>query len=349
MVDKGVPFRLVVYTLAIGYMLLDLLVFEGPLLRHFSKRVRTDPDQIAAAKAQGVVARVYSQPILRTQVDRRVEQDLWKEGRSLEGVSPSELRLRRQVALATLIDLHLLGRVKTHFNRHDYPVSEEEVDAAVARFVSRFTNPEELEEAMGYQGWSGKELRFRLGARIQQERYLDALIDRGVSEEEARTWFEEHRERLALPERVRARHIFLATLNRESEEAKALLSRAQAELAGGADFATLAKKLSEDERTKRGGGELGWLQAGRLPDDFSSAVFGLPLAQPTLVRTKVGWHLIEVLEKRPVEERTFEEAQEEVVAALEALKQSEGLRLYRRQLREFEKFKVEIFEDFMVP
>lgn len=65
------------------------------------------------------------------------------------------------------------------------------------------------------------------------------------------------------------------------------------------------------------------------------------------MRTKIGWHLIEVLEKKAGEARTFEEAQEEVVAALEARKRSDGLQLYRMQLREFEKLKVEIYEDFM--
>lgn len=65
------------------------------------------------------------------------------------------------------------------------------------------------------------------------------------------------------------------------------------------------------------------------------------------MRTKIGWHLIEVLGKKAGEARTFEEAQEEVVAALEARKRSDGLQLYRMQLREFEKLKVEIYEDFM--
>ena len=348
MIDKGVPFRLVVYTLATGYMMLDLMVFQGPLHRHFNRKAEESPEQIAAAKARGVVAMVYSQPILLTQVDRRVEQDLWKEGRSLEEISAEEKILRRKAALGTLIDLHLLGRIKVLFNSKEYPVSEEEIDQAVARFVSRFPNPEELKKAMDYQGWSEKELRYRLAARMQQEDYLEALIGSEVSEEEARAWYEEHKERLALPERVRARHVFLATLNRESEEARGILAKAKQELADGKSFAELVKRLSEDERTKSKGGELGWMQADRMPDDFAVSVFDLSLNKPSLVRTKIGWHLIEVTERNPAEERSFEDAKEEVVAALEAGKRKEGLELYLRQLREFEKSKVEIFEEVLV-
>ena len=347
-IDKGVPIRLVLYSLALVYLMLDLFVFEGPLLRHFRQRDPASPEQIAAAKAKGVVARVYSQPILLTQVDRRLEEDLWKEGRLLEDLSPAERKLRRRAALEVLIDLHLLGRIKVHYNRDDYPVSEAEIDAAVARFASRFENARVLAQAMEHQGWSEKELRYRLAARLQQEKYLEALIDTGVTEEEARAWYEEHRAGLALPERVRARHVFLATLEREADQARAALEKVLAELqAGQTDFAQAAAKVSEDLRTKSAGRELGWMQAGRLPADFAVPVFDLPVGKPALVRTKIGWHLVEVMEKEPSRERSFEEAREEIVAALEARKRDEGLRLYRMQLREFEKAKIQIFEEVL--
>ena len=56
-------------------------------------------------------------------------------------------------------------------------------------------------------GWSEKELRFRIAARIQQEKYLASMIDVTVGEEEAEVWYEENREQLGHPDRVRARHI----------------------------------------------------------------------------------------------------------------------------------------------
>ncbi|NIP92066.1 MAG: hypothetical protein GWO24_00735, partial [Akkermansiaceae bacterium] len=73
------------------------------------------------------------------------------------------------------------------------------------------------------RGWSRKELRYRIAARIQQERYLESMIEVTVSEEEARAWFEENKAELALPERLRARHIFLATSSRRPEQALASL------------------------------------------------------------------------------------------------------------------------------
>ena len=124
---------------------------------------------------------------------------------------------------------------------------------------------------------SESDLRDRLAARIQQEKYVELKTGplAVVTGDEARAWFEQNRDKLALPERVRARHVFLATLERPEQEAKALLETALADLtAGTADFATLASRLSEDPASKTRGGDLGWMSRARLPADFAdSGVF----------------------------------------------------------------------------
>jgi hypothetical protein len=61
----------------------------------------------------------------------------------------------------------------------------------------------------------------------------------------------------------------------------------------------------------------------------------------------MGWHLLEVLEKREPRERTFAEARVEVLAALEAVKRRDGLREYRKGLRERERKHIEVFFDVL--
>lgn len=347
-VDKGVPARLVVYSLGIVYLFLDLFVFDGPLRRKMRENNPRNPDQVAAAKAQGVVARVYYQPILLTQVDRRVTEELWKEGRTMEGMGKEEKTMRRKAALNDLIDLHLLSRIKTQFNAVDYPVRSAEVDAALVVFLKRFQTQAEMEEGLRRMGWTMEELRLRLEAKIQQQKYLAALVDVTVSEEEARAYYEAHRSELAVPERVRVRHMFLAALENQEVVAKKKLEGARRKLAvGEAEFGDLAGKLNEDARSKRNGGDLGWVQAGRLPADFATAVFALPLQKPTVVDTKLGWHLVEVLEKKAGGERSFEDAKPEIVAAVAAMKRENSLRGYRLQLRNLEREKIEVFEDVL--
>ena len=119
---------------------------------------------IEAAKKQGVVARVYFQPIVLGQVDRRVEEDLWREGRTLEGISPQERLILRRAALNKLIDLHLL-RLKVRFNQDEAQVSKEEIDEEWAVITRRFRTEDEFRSALQHRGWSEKELRYRLAAR----------------------------------------------------------------------------------------------------------------------------------------------------------------------------------------
>ncbi len=346
-VDKGIPVRLVLYLVAIAYLVLDLFVIGGPVRRAVFRQRPDSPEVIAAAKREGVAARVFFQPILLTQVDRRVEEELWKQGRTLEDLGPGEHKFLRLAAVNDLVDLHLL-RTKVRYNSNDYPVGEQDIEDELERFAKRFGNDNEFAAALKNRGWSKKELRMRLAARLQQQKYLEGVIEVAVSEEEAGTWFDQHKAELAVPERVRARHVFLATLERDPEEARQTLHDARRAIRDGEkSFDEAAREISDDPRTRSRGGDLGWLRAERLDPVLAEVLFEAEPGTLNLVRTDIGWHLCEVLEKRAPRERSFEEARQEVLAALEAVKRDRGLRLYRSQLREREAHRVEIFHDVL--
>jgi len=294
------------------------------------------------------VARVFNQNITREQLERAVHEHLWLEGKKPEDLSPENLKAVRYAALDELID-HELLRVKA--NMPELKVTDEEVNERLRRLSGRFVSKGEMEQAMKSQGIaSERNLRDRLAARIRQEKYVELKIGplAQVTDEEARAWFGENQKQLAMPERIMARHVFIATLERPQEEAKALLDAALADLsAGKKDFATLAREVSDDYANKERGGDLGWMTRERLPADFAAAVFPLQANQPTLVRTRIGWHLVEVTGRKPSEPRTFEDAKPDVVAALEAVKRRQAATELRDALRRFESEKIEVFHDMM--
>lgn len=349
MVDKGALARAVIYAVVILYLVTDLFVIGGPLRRSFERRAPNSSEVVEAAKWAGVVARIHYQPILLSQVDRRVEENLWRSGQKREGLQREEKLLLRRAALNDLIDLHLL-RLKVRFSQSEVPVTEEEISFELSRFTARYPSERDYLASLSEMGWSEKELRFRIAARIQQEKYLTGMIDVTVGEKEAEVWFEENKKRLRHPERVRARHIFRSTVGlegRELKEVAEVLEKAQDELSQGADFDDLALRFSEDEKTRDEGGDLGWMQPARVPEGLVEHLFGLELRKPALIQTEMGWHLLEVLEKREPRERTFVEARAEVLAALEAVKRRDGLREYRKGLRERERKHVEVFFDVL--
>jgi parvulin-like peptidyl-prolyl isomerase len=328
-----------------------LFFFHGPLRQRLDRADPSSAASIASARERGVVARVFNHQITRGQLERATRERLWLEGKSPEELTPENLKMARYAALDELID-HELLRVKAKANAPQLKVAEDEVDERLRRFSARFASESEMESVMKSQGIpSERDLRDRLAARIQQEKYVELKIAPlvQVTEEEARAWFGENKDQLATPERIRARHVFIATLERPDAEAKSILEAALADLnTRTKDFATLARELSDDPATKDQGGDLGWMTIGRLPADFAAEVFSLDSGKPVLVRTRIGWHLLEVTGRQAAASRTFEEAKAEVFAALEAVKRRQAAAEFRDALRRFEAEKIEVFHD-MVP
>ena len=347
---KKLSLRLAIYGAVFLYLVGDLFVFNGPLRRRINLADPSTPEAIAKAKSEGVVARVFNHQITRGQLERAVAERLWLEGKTPESIPPAQRKTLHLAALNDLID-HELLRVKAKAHAPDLKVADAEVDERLRRLSGRFESRDAMEATMKSQGIpSEADLRDRLAARIQQEKYVESKIKplSEVTEEEARKWFDEHAKELALPERVAARHVFIATLDTPAEQAKATLEAALADLsAGKKDFATLAKELSEDPATKQTGGALGWMTRDRLPADFAEPLFTLPPNKPTLIRTRLGWHLVEVTGKKPSAARTFEEAKPEVLSALRNLKRRQAAQEYRDALRRFEAAKIQVFQDML--
>ncbi|NTU59616.1 MAG: hypothetical protein HGA98_00990 [Deltaproteobacteria bacterium] len=130
-------------------------------------------------------------------------------------------------------------------------------------------------------------------------------------------------------ESVRARHILvkLAAGAKPDEEAKV---RAKAESVlkeakAGKDFATLAKKYSEDPGSKEKGGDLGAFERGQMVPAFEEAAFALKPGQLSdLVKTQFGFHVIKVEEHRGGGVRTLEQARPALEAAVRKRKALEA-------------------------
>ncbi len=122
-------------------------------------------------------------------------------------------------------------------------------------------------------------------------------------------------------EQVRVRHI-LVRMDRNPSDAdktaandKALALRK--EIQGGKDFAEVARESSDDPGSKAKGGELGWNERSTFVPAFAQAAFNLKvgeLSEPVL--TPFGWHLVQVEEKKPAEEKPLASVSNEIAEIL---------------------------------
>lgn len=329
--------RLILLALA-GYLIADAFIFKGPV----SHRVNS----LISSPQVPLAARVAGYPITVSQLDRALGESLWLDGKTTTNLNPDELKLARDAALQELID-HELLRLQVKALATQLPVAPAEIDERLHRLVGRFETKGTLETAMKTQGIPNEEqLRARLASRIRQEKFLALRLAPAtrISDEEAREWFNKNQTAISVPERIEARHIFIPTLDHPPEEAKLKLDAALAELTEKKkDFPTLAKDLSQDPATQNNGGSLGWMTRARLPADFAVPAFALEINQPTLFRTKLGWHLVEVTARKPAEPRDFEQAKPEILAALAAEKSDQAVEEIRTSLRKSNAGKIEIF------
>lgn len=131
---------------------------------------------------------------------------------------------------------------------------------------------------------------------------MDAALK--VSDADLQKYYDEHKSEY---EQVKARHILIAfkgspaaqTGKKEltEEEAKAKAEDIRKQIEGGADFAALAKKESDDVGSGAQGGDLGSFSKGQMVPEFEKAAFeAKPGALTPVVRTQYGYHVIQVQE-----------------------------------------------------
>ncbi len=170
--------------------------------------------------------------------------------------------------------------------------------------------------------------RNRTGYQIPERRSFDLLIADETrlaatvtaSEAELRRAYEQNKEAYRIPERVHVRHILLKTTEASKEDDPKIEARAQGllkQLQGGADFAAIAKKDSQDEGSAPKGGDLSWIVRGQTVKAFEDAAFTLkPKQLSGVIKTEYGFHILQVLDKQDAHVRPFAEVRPELASDL---------------------------------
>jgi peptidyl-prolyl cis-trans isomerase D len=124
-------------------------------------------------------------------------------------------------------------------------------------------------------------------------------------------------EQYTTPEQVRASHILLKTEGKDEAAVKANAEEILKQAKGGANFAELAKKHSEDEATAKNGGDLDYFARGRMVPEFDQAAFALQPGQTSdLVRTQYGYHIIKLIDRKPAATRALTDVRQQITDQL---------------------------------
>jgi peptidyl-prolyl cis-trans isomerase D len=146
-----------------------------------------------------------------------------------------------------------------------------------------------------------------------------------VSDAEVQAYYNAHQDQYQLKEQVKTRHILIAVPAGSDAKADAA-AKAKAEdllkqIKGGANFADLASKNSDDPGSKTQGGELPMYPTSGLDPAYAKAAMALNPGQTSdVVRSQFGYHIIQTEQKEPAHTKTLAEVKSEIVPVLEQQK-----------------------------
>lgn len=130
--------------------------------------------------------------------------------------------------------------------------------------------------------------------------------------------YEQQKDQFLNDVEIHAAHILLNTRGKNEEEVqKQIVELREKALAENSDFLELAKEHSQDPSAKRNGGDLGFFKKGRMVKPFEDAAFSTPVGEISEpVKSKFGYHILKVLDKRGGDVKPFEEVKPAIISEL---------------------------------
>lgn len=183
---------------------------------------------------------------------------------------------------------------------------EEFLDEVISRYLL-------YKEACRRQFDRDREIKDFINTTLQKivvRKFLDSAVFKkiDVSDDKIMQYYQVHKPDFAEPQKIKVRHILV----RDEPAAAAIYKQ----LTSGADFTTLARQNSICPSRERGG-ELGLLKQGDLIPEFEQVAFSLNVGEVSKpVKTKLGFHIIQLTERVAARYKPFEEVKDDIRSQL---------------------------------
>lgn len=146
--------------------------------------------------------------------------------------------------------------------------------------------------------------------QYRDQQLRPAMVTNADLEAEAHKVYDQTLKSIGPDGLIKTAHILLRLDQQASAEeqakAKVRIDSIYQALKAGADFAELAKKMSQDPGSARQGGELPFTQHGQLVKEYEDAAFALqPGEMSGIVQSPYGYHIILMKERKQLEPFAF--------------------------------------------
>ncbi len=252
-----------------------------------------------------IVAVIDNEIILQSELDFQVA--IYASQRSLDPNSPD---IKRQI-LYTMIDEKL---VYAQAELDSITVSDAEVSQRIEYQINVLKQQYGSEASIEKMyGMSLEKIKRELREDVRKSLMVQRLREKNfapveASRREVEEFYYNYKDSLGMiPEKLHIFHIFRnpKTTDRLKAQYRDFAQAVLDSIKQGASFEEMAKKYSEDPGSKTYGGDLGFVKKGVFYPQFEAAAYALEIGELSdVVETPVGYHIIELLERRGESIRT---------------------------------------------
>jgi peptidyl-prolyl cis-trans isomerase D len=270
------------------------------------------------------------------QTNGQFDQRNYERFLRLSRITPEEFEQSQRESLliskaVSLIKMNV-GKVSDEEVIDTYRFENERVDLAFLKIApDSFKGQVSANEIEIKDYYENHKEEFRIPTFIQIQYLLfrpsDFESKVQVSLDEAKRYYDSRKDAFKIPKQVRARDILIKAgpqdtsgqLEAKKKKAEEILEKAKKIK----DFGSLAKEYSEAENASKGG-DLGWIQKGRLGDEqVESILFSMKAGDLSGVLTaRDGFHILKVEEIKEEKQKSFDEVKDQILQTLKKEKAS---------------------------
>lgn len=277
-------------------------------------------------KQEGVIAVVNGKAVTQKEFDetlaayKKMVETQYGEGAWDKEISPGKT-IGSMYQDSTIIDNMITERVLVDAaEKEGFKMTDDELKAELDVYKGYFDNEEGYQEFLKTNEMSEEYLKDAIKKEYIIQHYLDKKIETLVpTDDELKALFKE----LKMGQQVKASHILVNT----EDEAKKVIER----LNKGEAFETVAKEVSIDP-SKEQGGDLGFFPYTKMVKEFADAAFSMEVGQVSgAVKTKFGYHIIKVTDKKTDDTVTLEKSKDSLTESFKAKKYDELLEKLKKE------------------
>ncbi|MCL4557153.1 MAG: peptidylprolyl isomerase [Deltaproteobacteria bacterium] len=291
--------------IVLSSVLLIIVIAAGVLLWK-ANILKTGPKPLALISGSGPAIVIGSESISKGQLNKQInlqvallKQFFATQGKPFDPYSKENTQIIGQLKQNVIQGLVTLTLLVNYAKQKGITVSDAEVNSTLSGLEQRF-GKDKFSSVLNESGMTMDEIKQQIKDQLIAKDIFTGLEKAvHVTDADEKAFYEQHKEQFNAPEEVNARHILVKT--------KAEAEKIEKQLKAGKSFTELAMKNSIDKASAAKGGELGFFSANQMVPAFSKAAFALkkPGQISPIVETQYGYHIIQLIAKKPGKAMTF--------------------------------------------